>query len=442
MPEPRPASAAHPRGAPALQILLVEDDVVDQLAFKRRVLRDGLPYEIITAGSVATARVRLAAGNIDLIVTDYNLPDGTAFDVAREGAGLPWILVTGGGGEEVAVEALRAGAHDYVVKGGNDAYLDLLRYSIESAARLAQTEARNRLLSHAMTGTLDAVYITDDEGKILFVNPAFERLYQHPGASALGRPESMLWAGEDGQVAGSAPNWSGEVIHMRADGTEVPIWLSRSLLAEGRSRAWVCTARDITERRRIEESLREANEALERSRQALQELAIRDELTGLFNRRELVRLFIEEAARASRFKHRLSLVLIDVDHFKRVNDTYGHAAGDEVLRHLGRLLPENLRSIDRAARLGGEEFALLLPETDLAGAAVVAERLRRRVAEAPLDITSSGALLQVRLTISAGVAGGPGPTGSFSEMMTEADRALYRAKHSGRNRVVRTDEPA
>jgi two-component system cell cycle response regulator len=432
-------------GAGALHILLVEDDVVDQLAFKRRVQRDGRPYDVTTAGSVAIARQRLAAGAIDVVVTDYRLPDGTAFDVARAASGLPWIVVTGGGGEDVAVDALRAGAHDYVVKGGDGAYLDLLAYSIESAARLARTEATNRLLSLALTGTLDPVYITDAEGGIVFVNPAFEGLYGHIESAVVGRSDAFLWPAQRERPPRDAAGWSGEVVHVRADGRELHVWLSCSSLPDpsGRGQARVCTVRDMTERRRIEESLRQSNEELERSRQALQELAIRDDLTGLFNRRELGRLFADEAARSARFGHALSLVLIDVDHFKAINDTHGHPVGDEVLKQVARLLGETSRNVDRAARVGGEEFALLLPETDARGATIVADRLRRRLADTPLVLTQGPAPgLAVQVTISAGVATGPEAGGSFSEAMTSADRALYRAKNGGRNRVVRADDPA
>jgi diguanylate cyclase (GGDEF)-like protein len=176
--------------------------------------------------------------------------------------------------------------------------------------------------------------------------------------------------------------------------------------------------------------------ALENARayQGVRRLALTDELTGLVNRRRFLEALAAEVARARRLGAPLSLLFADLDDFKRINDQFGHPAGDEALRMFSDLLRSQLRTIDTAGRLGGEEFAILLPGTDLGGAVVVGERIRRRVADrAILQETVGGGL-----TTSIGVV--EYSSGTPEELLRRADTALYRAKAEGKNRVV--GEPA
>jgi diguanylate cyclase (GGDEF)-like protein len=164
----------------------------------------------------------------------------------------------------------------------------------------------------------------------------------------------------------------------------------------------------------------------------LERLARTDSLTGVNNRRHLLVIAERETARARRYARPLSVMLIDVDHFKQVNDSQGHAAGDEVLVQLTRTMTATLRSTDSLGRLGGEEFAILLPETDEAAAIAAGERIRARVAEMVVG-TRAGA---VHTTVSIGVAALDRSDRSFSELLSRTDEALYRAKACGRNLVV------
>ncbi|MET0824370.1 MAG: diguanylate cyclase [Solirubrobacterales bacterium] len=164
------------------------------------------------------------------------------------------------------------------------------------------------------------------------------------------------------------------------------------------------------------------------------EQAVTDDLTGLANNRAFRELMEREAARAQRFGHDLSLLILDLDDFKRVNDTYGHPQGDAVLRMVGRVMAEESRGIDFPARYGGEEFVIALPETGTGGASELAERIRERLeAQAVRRLDGGG---EIRVTASIGLATLPGSAANAGELIAKADAALYEAKRSGKNRVV------
>jgi diguanylate cyclase (GGDEF)-like protein len=184
--------------------------------------------------------------------------------------------------------------------------------------------------------------------------------------------------------------------------------------------------RDVTARVQMERDLIEMTRELER-------LANSDPLTGLANRRHFMEALARETERAARYGRGLSLVLLDLDHFKRVNDTWGHASGDEVLKDAARILRSVCRDLDVPARLGGEELVLLLPETDGEGARVVAERVRERI-QSTRHEAPDGDSFQVTTSIGVASLGPDAPTADA--LLHRADEALYAAKRSGRNRVV------
>ena len=181
--------------------------------------------------------------------------------------------------------------------------------------------------------------------------------------------------------------------------------------------------------KQLQDELRDKNAQLER-------LAITDGLTKLHNRRYFMEMFELEWAKCERFHHDMGLILVDVDHFKSVNDTLGHPEGDRVLVEVAMAVSRSLRKVDLVARYGGEEFAVLLPSTDLKGTKLVAEKLRAEVERAV--VAGNGTGKQRRVTISLGVAHTPTTPGvsGGDDLISRADEALYQSKQRGRNRVT------
>jgi diguanylate cyclase (GGDEF)-like protein len=169
----------------------------------------------------------------------------------------------------------------------------------------------------------------------------------------------------------------------------------------------------------------------------LSEMSIHDQLTGLFNRREMDRILDKEMDRFKRYKHPFSLIMIDIDYFKSVNDQYGHPIGDQVLRWLADIMERRVRKTDRCIRYGGEEFAIILPETTKENALIVAEWLRTKIAKTPYWVKyPDGTQIDILITISLGIAEAPENAVDIENLLQAADQALYQAKKNGRNQVV------
>lgn len=194
--------------------------------------------------------------------------------------------------------------------------------------------------------------------------------------------------------------------------------------ANGRIIAAVESVQDISERKRAEDSLRE-------SEQKYKEMSITDSLTKLYNSRHFFRQLKSEIERSERYGHPLSVVLLDVDNFKKYNDTYGHLEGDNALLVIADVIRKTLRSTDNGFRFGGEEFTIILPETDIDEALEVAERLRKNIANAWLSPLSK---LKSCVTASIGVSRHE-PGELISSLLGRTDKAMYSAKEKGKNRV-------
>lgn len=170
-----------------------------------------------------------------------------------------------------------------------------------------------------------------------------------------------------------------------------------------------------------------------RDKEIYKELAILDGLTEVYNRRYFDRILAQELNRARRYNHQLSLLMVDIDDFKRYNDTYGHPVGDRVLKQIAKKLLESSRNIDFVTRYGGEEFAIVLPETDKTGASVAATRFLSLITLIKIDDPKS--IFSGKITVSIGLASYPEDALTKEELISKADSALYQAKHLGKNRV-------
>jgi diguanylate cyclase (GGDEF)-like protein/PAS domain S-box-containing protein len=284
------------------------------------------------------------------------------------------------------------------------------------------------LLARILDNSPVAIVVHDVEGRIRYVNPWFLTLYGYTRDEVLGSDHSRLFPQEArgaerarlyAEIARTG-FWRGEDQRQRKDGARFPSSTSITELRDGAGRAvaWSDVSRDVSGRKRMEEELTR--------------LATTDSLTGAANRRVFMDSGAEEAYRARRYNRPLSVLMLDLDHFKRVNDRFGHPTGDEVLVAVTQACRQELRASDLFARLGGEEFAVLMPETELRVARDVGARLLERV-EA-LEVPAEGG--PVRVTVSVGVAClRPGDDG-VEEVLKRADKALYAAKDAGRNRVV------
>ncbi|WP_157118971.1 diguanylate cyclase [Azohydromonas lata] len=298
-----------------------------------------------------------------------------------------------------------------------------------------RAESQLRLLGAALDAADNAVMITDSRAVIEWANPAFSRLSGYSLQELVGRrPQDLLSSGDQRPeiyalmwrtiLAGEV--WRGEMSNCRPDGTPYHVSQTITPLADehGSVRHFIAVLEDISERKARELELRR--------------LATTDALTGVLNRRAFLEALEEELVRYQRHRRVGAVLMLDLDHFKLINDRHGHAAGDVVLAQVCAVARERLRRTDRMGRLGGEEFAVLLPDTTREGAAVLAETLRHAVAGQ--DVSTAAGPLNV--TVSIGVAAF-GPTErETTPLLGRADRALYQAKDEGRNRVVVAQDAA
>jgi diguanylate cyclase (GGDEF)-like protein/PAS domain S-box-containing protein len=291
-----------------------------------------------------------------------------------------------------------------------------------------QVEDELRQLGTAVQQSSSCVVITDPTGTIEYINPRFTQVYGYTLEEAVGQNPRIISSGSQKKelyqelwaTITSGKSWSGEFCNIGKSGQHYWVKATISPVQEegGTIRHFVGVQEDITE--------------LKTQQAQLLKLATTDSLTKLANRRHFLEKCEQETSRCHRYANNMALLMIDIDHFKNVNDSLGHDAGDLVLRNMGRIMEETLRESDLAGRLGGEEFGALLPETDLDQAFRVAERMRKRIEQTRID-TPSGA---IGITVSIGIGGDVAGCLSVEELLKQADVALYEAKRKGRNRVV------
>jgi two-component system cell cycle response regulator len=451
--------------------------VVDDLLPNVKLLEARLTAEyfnVTTAFSGPEALEAATSSPPDIVLLDVMMPGMDGFEVCRRLKAdprtrhVPVVMVTALSDVEDRIRGLEAGADDFLTKPVNDV---ALYARIRSLVRLKMLSDEWRLRQSTgahfgMNGANDPAEEKADQAKILVVEdngPGAERISnalsvdRHAVEVVSGGPAAMARAaeGEFELIIVSLLLREGDGLRLCAalrsqDATRnVPLLvlveegdhdrLARALdlgcndylLRPIDKNELVARTRTQIRRRRYQEKLRTD---YERS----MSLALTDTLTGLYNRRYAsshMERVLEQMQAAGK---PLGLLLIDIDHFKSVNDTYGHAVGDEVLRAVANRLSRHLRGFDTVARWGGEEFVVIMPEANLQVATGVAERLRRKVASGP--VTVSGPTSELTVTVSIGVAVTGQEISTLDDLMRAADAAMYVAKRGGRNRVATLED--
>jgi diguanylate cyclase (GGDEF)-like protein/PAS domain S-box-containing protein len=300
----------------------------------------------------------------------------------------------------------------------------------ERTTKLREREAVLRSITDA---AWDAILMIDPMKRLCYWNPAAERLFGYSRGEVLGQDAHTLLSLKyyreadrlvlpDAQL-GEQDGIVGKTLDLRArrkDGREIAVAMSLSAVHIQDERYIVGVVRDETERQARE--------------QELHWLATTDPLTGVANRRHFVGRLKHELAQFQRFGRPAALLMLDLDRFKQVNDTHGHASGDAVLRHFANIALHTLRQVDMLGRLGGEEFAALLPGTSPEGAQQLAERLRQTLAASPIAVKNENSE-KISCTVSIGITLFSSSDSVIDTILSRADQALYRAKDQGRNRV-------
>ncbi|HUX08677.1 MAG TPA: diguanylate cyclase [Acidobacteriota bacterium] len=425
-----------------IRVLLVEDtgDHAELISSFLRIKDQDI--EIVIAESADEGIEKASSDNFDLILSDYLIGPLDCFDMLHElenrGISLPVIILTGQGNEEVAAEAIRRGADDYLIKENVfDEPVRLIR-SIRSAVErsrlehaLRESEVQYRTLVQSMQ---DGLFVLRGRN-FDFVNPALAEMIGSPVEELQGIDLVSLFLPEQRTAVDAfiEKAWDSEITQEREfilTGTRsepasyVTVKLSKSIF--NGQEALIGTVKDITRRRLVESKLRETLEKVEL-------LSITDDLTGLFNRRHALSVADAEVARSHRYRHNLSLIMLDIDRFKEINDTFGHLMGDKMLKKVADMLVQELREIDTVARYGGDEFIIILPHTDIEQARPIAERLRKSASSLRLE-ADDGTV--IKTTLSLGITQMSAEKETLTDLIRRADQAMLAAKSSGRDAVV------
>lgn len=405
------------------KILLVEDDIIDQMAFKKMVSQSKLNYEYITVGSAEEAAEAVENNSFDLVITDYMLGDGTAFDVLKLLKETPVIITTGAGNEEIAVRAMHEGACDYLVKDSEGNYLKVLPITIEKAIERVQNQKQLKILSHALMSIGDSVYITDINDNIIFVNKAFTETFGFNEEEIAGKSCCKL-SKCTGYCHDGHKNWNdtdeglymNEIYHIKKDGSEFPSLVSNSSIKDdsGNVLAKVGVVRDITE--------------IKAAQKKLQEYATTDILTGTLNRRAGIIVLEKQIQLCKRNNWDLIIGYIDMDGLKTVNDTYGHQEGDDYILLIANFLKKITRKSDGLCRLGGDEFLLMLPDCDMKNGQQVLRKIEKTLEESntrqvkPYELSISYGLISYDFIEQPNIG----------SLIAKADMEMYKHKNGKR----------
>lgn len=417
----------------SLNVLFIEDSEEDAELTTTELIRGGFsPY----AERVETRPGMLAALSKtawDIILCDFRMPNFSAEDalmtLKASGQDIPFIITSGAVDAEDTVSLLKQGAHDFMNKEALARLVPAIEREIREAdvrrqRRLAEDKVR--ILSSAVQQSPVSVLITDPRGVIEYVNRKFEQITGYDAADAIGRDLGFTILEQGGTEAmrtlrehiDAGTDWRGEFCSIRRDGQVFWEYVTISPLRDDSAEIthFIIIKEDITVRRNYEEQL------LHQARH--------DDLTGLANRVLMRERLHQALGKAGREEHQTAVICIDLDRFKNVNDTQGHASGDEVLKEAAARLSGCIYHRDTLARMGGDEFVIVIPKvTEKHNGTTVANRI--------IELFSRPFMVQGKefsVTASIGIALFPQDGGTADVLQRNADLAMYQAKERGRNR--------
>ncbi len=444
--------------------------VVDDIEANVRLLEAKLSaeyYQVLTAYDGPTALAMAAAERPDIILLDVMMPGMDGFEVCRRlkddalTRHIPVVMVTALDGRNDRVTGLEAGADEFLTKPIDD----LMLFSrVRSLTRLKtiMDELRQREDSGRRMGVIAgaAERLGGSGGRVLVVDDNERQAERMAAELAVDHRPIVETDPEKAHLAARGPvdlmivNANARAFdglrfaaQIRSDEAtrNVPILV----IIDPDDRVKMVKAleigvndllarpidpQELSARVRTQIKRKRYTDFLRTNLDYSLELAVTDQLTGLHNRRYMAGQLDALVARATKGGEPVAALLIDIDHFKQINDNYGHDAGDEVLREFALRVASNVRAIDLPCRYGGEEFVVIMPDTPIEGAQLVAERIRLHVSGAPFRVTGAAEALTV--TISIGVAASCGETDTPEALLKRADQGVYEAKAAGRNKVV------
>jgi two-component system cell cycle response regulator len=449
------------------RVLVVDDVPANVKLLEARLSAEY--FEVTTASSGQEALAICERAECDVVLLDVMMPDLDGFEVCRRlKSGLathhiPVVMVTALDQPSDRVKGLESGADDFLAKPVSDVAL-IARVRSLSRLKMMTDELRMRAVTSREIGIespeREALAEAGRAGRILMVDDRPElaervvnMIAGEHSIELEADPTAALFHAAEGNydlliVSLDLGNVDGlrlcSQLHSLERTRNVPILaiaasdnntrLVRALeIGVNDYLVRPIDKNEILARARTQIRKKRYGERLRDNVQLSIEMAITDSLTGLYNRRYMeshVGTLVEQAAARGK---PLAVLVLDIDYFKTVNDTHGHDAGDDVLREFALRIRKSIRGLDLACRYGGEEFVVVMPETDLAVATMVAERLRRRIASEPFAIQNGARTIEVTISIGIAVLG---PNDDAGAIIKRADQALYRAKRDGRNRVV------
>jgi two-component system cell cycle response regulator len=450
------------------RVLVVDDVPANVKLLEARLSAEY--FDVITAHNGLQALERCERAECDIVLLDVMMPDMDGFEVCRKLKSnplthhIPVVMVTALDQPSDRVRGLEAGADDFLTKPVTDVQL-VSRVRSLARLKMVTDELRLRALTSKEIGIespeREAVTETGRDGRILIVDDresSYERIVntlspEHTVGVETNPADALFNAAEGNYdlliVSLGLKDFDGLRLCSQVRSLERTRGVPILAVAEAENNARLVRGLEIgvndyllrpidknemLARVRTQIKKKRYTERLRDNVQMKIEMAITDALTGLFNRRYMethLATLVEQAAARGK---PIAVLVVDIDYFKAVNDAHGHDAGDDVLREFALRIRKAIRNIDLACRYGGEEFVIVMPETDMAVATMVAERLRRCIASEPFAIQQGARELPV--TISIGIAAIGAADDNAAAILKRADTALYRAKRDGRNRVV------